>query len=110
MQNEQRRAERPVEQRNDDADDRMERSPNDSGFTTNVGFPNPNSPGDLTGAETLPGSGGLGAQDPEAGGDVAGDDQAHEESILSNPDVPDADRRHPNADSDRQSGGSASKW
>lgn len=107
MHNEQRRDQQAAEEtENAIRNERMERSPSDGGFTTNVGFANPNSPTDLQGVDALPSEGGIGALDPGAGGDVAGDDQAHEQSITSNPDLPDAARRAP---SDR-SGGSTTSW
>jgi hypothetical protein len=108
MQDEQRRNQRAAEEtENAIRNERMERSPSDGGFITDVGFTNPNSPTDLQGVDALQTEGGVGALDPGAGGDIAGDDQAHEQSIVSNPDLPDADRRAPD---DRSSGGSTTSW
>jgi hypothetical protein len=48
----------------------MQREP---AFRPNIGVSNPGSPGDLTGANPLPESGGVGAGDPASGTDVSSD-------------------------------------
>ena len=60
----------------------------DTGFTTNVGFPNPGSPGEGMGMPAPAPSGGVGAADPGGGQDVTGDTQEHERGIVDEGAVP----------------------
>ncbi|WP_026370945.1 hypothetical protein [Kallotenue papyrolyticum] len=53
----------------------LEREETERGLTTDIGVPQPGSPLDEQGGAPLPESGGLAANDPAAGGDLAGSDQ-----------------------------------
>ena len=84
----------------------------DSGFTTNVNFENPGAPG---GAGTLPAAGDVGALDPGGGGDIGGEDLAHQRGETT--DFPATQQaRHNGAtpaqeDTDElSSGGSSTSW
>ncbi|HEY0603749.1 MAG TPA: hypothetical protein VGD58_12600 [Herpetosiphonaceae bacterium] len=72
-----------TDKNNDEQIDRIKQDSEAEGFTTNIGFQNPNSPLDLAGLDPLPESGGIGALDPVAGEDIAGEDQAHDREIAS---------------------------
>jgi hypothetical protein len=67
----------------DDQLDQIKQANAGEGLTTNVGFQSPNSPMDLAGLDPLPASGGVGAQDPAAGGDIEGEDQVLDREIAS---------------------------
>ena len=84
----------------------------DSGFTTNVNFENPGAPG---GAGMLPSAGDLGALDPGSGGDIGGEDLAHQRGETT--DFPATQQaRHAGAtpntgdSEDSVSGGSSTSW
>ena len=66
----------------DDQLDQIKQANAGEGLTTNVSFQSPNSPLDLAGLDPLPSSGGIGAQDPAAGGDIEGEDQIHDREIA----------------------------
>jgi hypothetical protein len=72
-----------AETERDDQLDQIKQANAGEGLTTNVGFQSPNSPMDLAGLDPLPASGGIGAQDPAAGGDIEGEDQVHDREIAS---------------------------
>lgn len=84
----------------------------EGGLTTNVGFHNPGSPGDLMGTDPLPSAGGIGAQDPGAGGDTMGDDEGHDLGITNDEDTPTPLRvKRQNQDERRSSsGGNSTSW
>ena len=84
----------------------------DSGFTTNVNFENPGAPG---GAGMLPSAGDVGALDPGGGGDIGGEDLAHQRGETT--DFPATQQaRHEGAtpakgdSEDSASGGSSTTW
>lgn len=84
----------------------------DSGFTTNVNFENPGAPG---GAGMLPAAGDVGALDPGGGGDIGGEDLAHQRGETT--DFPATQQaRHTGATPAKQdagessSGGSSTAW
>jgi hypothetical protein len=101
------------EKKNDQPDQINEASATE-GLTSNVGFSNPNSPLDLAGLDPLPQSGGIGALDPAAGGDLEGEDQAHDREIGS------GDMKHSgqlrrtapkiNDQDEQSSGGGSTSW
>ena len=60
----------------------------DTGFTTNVGVPSPGSPADEMGTDVMPPSGGVGAADPAAGEDLAGDEQGYDRGLVDEASAP----------------------
>ncbi len=54
----------------------------ETGFNTNVGFSSPGSPADEMGLDVMPPSGGVGAADPAAGGDITGDEQGLDRGLV----------------------------
>ena len=103
-----------TDKNNDEQFEQIKQAVEDEARVTNVGFQNPNSPLDLAGLDPLPESGGVGALDPEAGGDIEGEDQAHDREINS-ADVHRSGRSRQitpkSEDRDEQSsGGGSSSW
>ncbi len=89
----------------------------ESGFTTNIGFPNPGAPTEHMGFDPLPSSGDVGALDPGAGGDISDEDMLRQlggnNSVRSAPE--DAIRQVDQSTSDTgsgssSSGGSSTSW
>jgi hypothetical protein len=104
---------------NNDDLDQIKQANAGEGLTTNIGFQSPNSPLDLAGLDPLPASGGIGAQDPAAGEDIVGEDQAHDREIARGETeqsgqpqqaTPNILRRPDRNANDQTSGGGSTSW
>lgn len=109
---------KPEATNNDDLD-QIRQAKAGERLTSNVGFSSPNSPLDLAGLDPLPESGGVGAQETGAGGDLEGEDQAHDREIASGDArrsgqprgaVPNADKTTDRDPNERTSSGGSTSW